>query len=149
MHYKKGIFISLMSLSLLFGSSSVSLADETSVSMSGMDMGGKATTHTEPVAVDPHDSSSPDGHEAAPDMDPNMEGMMESSKPSMSEDETNSNEHGEVSEGHGEATGGHGESGETSEDVSWTVVGGFSAINLLVIITAGLLKFLKKPQLEV
>jgi hypothetical protein len=80
-------------------------------------------------------------HEAMPGMDSNMEGMKESSD--------SSDPHREQSSGHGEASGGHGQSSETSEDVSWTVVGGFSAINLLVIITAGLLKFLKKPQLEV
>lgn len=133
---KKGIIISLMAVSLLFSYTSVSLADEKGGSMGGMNMGGSSTTQTAPIEKNGQDSQSmstqPQSsnskamseHEAMPGMDPNMEGMQESS-------------------------GGHGESGGTSEGVNWIVVGGFLAINALIIIIAGILKFTKKvlPQL--
>lgn len=109
---KKGIVISLMSVSLLLSFTSVSLA-ETGGSMGGMDMGGSTTTQTAPVEKN--------AHEAVPGMDSNMEGMQESS-------------------------GGHGESSETSEGVNWIVVGGFLAINALILIIAGVLKSSKKVQ---
>ncbi|AHF08399.1 hypothetical protein [Desulfitobacterium metallireducens] len=44
---------------------------------------------------------------------------------------------------------GEGHSGtEGATGVNWPVVGGFSAINLLVIGTAGVLKFIKRSKLE-
>jgi hypothetical protein len=105
---KKGIFISLMSVSLLFSFTSISLADEKGGSMGGMNMGGSTTTQTAPVEKSEQD--------AMPGMDPNMEGM------------------------------GHGESSEASEGVNWIIVGGFLAINALIIISAGILKSSKKVQ---
>ena len=128
---KKGIVISLMSVSLLFSFTSISMADEKGGSMGGMNMGGSTTTQTAPVEKKAQDSQSkslqPEAsnsnetseHEAMPGMDPNMEGMQESS---------------------------HGESDEASEGVNWIVVGGFMVINTLIIIIAGVLKSSKKVQ---
>lgn len=138
MRFKKGIYITLMSLGLIFGSSSISLAGVTVVSMNGMDMGGSIKTQAAPAEVDAHGSTSA-GHQATPDMDPHMEGMENSSESAISNGE-------EISGGHGEASGGHGEGEETSEGVNWWVVGGFLAINSLIIFIAGLLKISKKPQ---
>lgn len=152
MQFKKGITITLMSLGLIFGSSSVILAGETVVSMNGMGMGGSAKTQAVSAGADAHDSSS-SGHEATPDMDPQMEGMENSNESNMSKGEETSGGHGEAdseeqsaSGGHGEASGGHGEEEETSEGVNWWVVGGFLAINSFIILLAGLLKISKKPQ---
>lgn len=108
---KKGIMVSGLSLSLVMGLASISLA------MEGMDMGESKSTPS---------SASNAQHEATPGMDSDMPGM-ESNTPS--------------SDGHGE--------NEASEGVNWTVVGGFLAINLLVIGTAGILKFTEKPKFEI
>lgn len=74
--FKKGIFISLMSVSLLFSFNSVSLADE----MGGMNMGGSSMQQTAPV-----ESHATSEHEAMPGMDPNMEGMQGSGHGESSE----------------------------------------------------------------
>lgn len=147
---KKGIFISLMSVSLLFSFTSVSLADEKGGSMGGMNMGGSTTTQTAPVEKKAQDSQSKSTqpqasnsnatseHEAMPGMDPNMEGMKESG------------EHEGTAGMDPEMEGmGHDESSEASEGVNWIIVGGFLAINALIIIIAGVLKSSKKvlPQL--
>ncbi len=106
---KKGIVISLMSVSLLLSFASVSLADEKGGSMGGMNMGGSS----QPQASNSNLTSE---HEETPGMDPEMEGM------------------------------GHGESSEASKGVNWIIVGGFLAINSLIIISAGILKSSKKVQ---
>lgn len=78
------------------------------------------------------------------------EGMNHNSESNASQDQTNpegeqsSGEHGSASGGHGEASGGHGESSGASDEVNWAIVGGFSGINLLVIASAGILKFMKR-----
>lgn len=130
---KKGIIISLMAVSLLFSFTSVSLADEKGGSMGGMNMGGSSTTQTAPAVKNSQDSKSmstqpqssnsnaTSQHEVVPGMDSNMEGMQESS-------------------------GGHGESSGTSEGVNWIIVGGFLAINTLILIIAGVLKSSRKVQ---
>ncbi|HVJ47697.1 hypothetical protein [Desulfitobacterium sp.] len=114
---KKGVMVSLLSLSLVMSLTSITLAagsiDGMDPNMQGMDMGASASTAPNTQ------------HEATPGMDPNMPGM--ESNPS---------------------TDGHGENGG-SEGVNWTVVGSFLAVNLLVIGTAGVLKFTRKPKLEI
>ena len=66
--------------------------------------------------------------EATNDMGMNMSGM--------------GNE-GKQAEEHGSSSGsdGHGEEPSASEGVNWGVVGGFSAVNLLIVTIAGVLKF--------
>ncbi|MEL1134687.1 hypothetical protein AAC978_05815 [Desulfitobacterium sp. THU1] len=114
---KRGMLISLISLSLLFSFTSISLAEE-SGQMGGMDMKVESTSE-----------NSMSEHEATPDMDLNMEGMKESDK-----EEKNTGEHGE------EQSEGHEEKGETSEGVNWVVVGGFLAINAMIILIAAISK---------
>lgn len=87
-------------------------------SMNGMNMGT------------PSAASQSVQHEATPGMEPDMPGMVGMEGTSTSED------------GHG-----HGHS-EESEGVNWAIVGGFLAVNLLIIGTAGVLKFTQKPKLE-
>jgi hypothetical protein len=154
---RKGLFIGFISIGLLFGTVSISLASEGDSGHAGMNMGGSTTTQSPPKVNDTQamqsmnsaseGSHSEAGHEATPGMDPNMEGMShgEASSPV----EQNSGGHGaSSSEGHGEAGGGHGESAPSSEGVNWAVIGGFLGINGLTIIIAGILKAAKKIQLE-
>lgn len=118
---KKGMLIVLMSASLLFSFTSISLAEE-SGQMGGMNMDTHESQSTE---------NSMSEHEATPDMDPNMEGMIESDK---------GGEHGE------EESQGHEEKGETSEEVNWVVVGGFLALNAMIILSAAISKHSNKVQ---
>lgn len=124
MKVRKSIYIGVLSLGMLLGLATVSMADE----MNGMNMGGnsmQSDQHSATSGMDPNMpgmnmNSNPapnDQHKATSGMDPNMPGMNGSEK---------------QSDGHNES--------ETSEGVNWPVVGGFSAINLLVIVAAGILK---------
>lgn len=88
-------------------------------SMDDMDMGA-------PAAAAPSAQ-----HEATPEMDTDMPGM-DKNEPT----------------GTSSANDGHGEN-EASEGVNWSVVGGFLVINLLVIGSAGVLKFTQKPKFEI
>jgi hypothetical protein len=153
MALKKALSVGIISIGLLLGSVGVSLAAEGD---SGGHGGGHGTTQSKPIvtevkeapmkssSVEADHSSAQSGHVATPDMDPNMPGHGEPSTQAESID----GGHGEAA-GHGAAGGGHGESDSASEGVDWMVVGGFLAINALVIITAGLLKISKKPLTQV
>ncbi|HBV85637.1 MAG TPA: hypothetical protein DEF42_03055 [Desulfosporosinus sp.] len=147
MHYKmmssrKGLSIAIIVIGLLLSSASMGFAGESDSSggHGGMDMGGSSTTHSEPKPNEvpkettnsqPEDNhSSPDsGHEATPDMDPNMPGHVESSDIGT-----------ESSDGHGGSSGGHGGGASDPEGVNWPVVWGFAGINALVVAIAGILK---------
>lgn len=164
MKFKKSIAIGVLSLSMLLGLATVSLAEE----MSGMNMGGstqnqsssqsmQSTQHEATPGMDPNmpgmnmnSSTTPtptpnDQHMATPGMDPNMPGMnmnssttpapsdphkatpgMDPNMPGMS----SNNEHSE----------------SAPEGVNWPVISGFSILNLLVIATAGVLKFKAKTN---
>lgn len=141
---RKGIMVSLLSLSLVMSLATISLAAGSN--MKGMDMGGHSTTlpqdadpstpHAAANGMDPNmpgmnmggQSAAPPSapHEATPGMDPNMPGM---EKNSQSKD-------------------GHGETGE-SEGVNWPVVGSFFGVDLLIIAVAGLKKLTRKHKLEI
>lgn len=153
MSFKKGLSIGIIGISLLLSSASISLAGEgdSSGGHAGMDMGGSATTQVEPKTnnnaneittsqPEANNSSPQSGHEATPDMDPNMPGHGEAS----SIGEQSSDEHSEESgnDSHGESSGGHGEGASDPEGVNWPVVWGFAGINAAVIVIAGILKFM-------
>ena len=134
---KKQIAIGLISLSLSLGSAGLSLADE----MNGMNMLPDSQTH----------GTTP--HAAASGMDPNMPGMgsgipgMDHNAPDI--DTNVEQSHGEQTHGVKAAAGqarGHAAKGGGSEGVNWTVVRGFLAANLLIIGTAGILKYTRKSQ---
>lgn len=122
---KKFIFTSALTLTLFFGLATVTFADE----MNGMNMVGNSTvqngTHEATPGMDPNmpgmnmpnSTLAPnDQHQATPGMDPNMPGM------------GNADQHSQGA----------------SEGISWPLVAGFSFINLLIITSAGLLKFKTK-----
>lgn len=122
---RKFIITSALTLTLFFGLATVTFADE----MSGMNMGGNSTMQNGtqeatpgmnpnmPGMNMPNSTLAPnDQHQATPGMDPNMPGM------------GNADQHSQGA----------------SEGVSWPLVGGFSLVNLLIITTAGLLKFKAK-----
>lgn len=116
---RKGIMVSLLSLSLVMSLATISLAAGSNMNgmdpnMPGMNMSGQS-------AAPPSAS-----HEATPGMDPNMPGM---EKNSQSKEE-------------------HGETGE-SEGVNWPVVGSFFGVDLLIIAVAGLKKWSTKHKLEI
>lgn len=137
MSFKKGLSIGIIGISLLLSSASISLAGEgdSSGGHAGMDMGGSATTQVEPKTnnnaneittsqPEANNSSPQSGHEATPDMDPNMPG------------------HGEASSSGEQSSGGHGEGASDPEGVNWPVVWGFAGINASVVVIAGILKFM-------
>lgn len=92
----------------------------TAAEMSGMDMGGMDKSATQTQLFGESGSLSTEQHKATAGMDSNMQGMQ------SSEEQSNVNGSG----------------------VDWPVVDGFAIINLLVIGSAGVLKFKKKilPQ---
>lgn len=165
---KKGFMVSVLSLSLVIGSASISLAMEgmgdhssaaSSANMPGMKNSDSISTvlyeanfgtdsnisGTENIASASTVPSEP--HEATPGMDPNMSGMDTGASASTAPNAPHEATPGMDSDMPGMESNGHGENGE-SEGVNWTVVGSFLAINLLVIGTAGVLKFTKKPNLR-
>jgi hypothetical protein len=142
----KSVLAGVVTLLLVLGLASIGLADEMGgMNMGGMDMGGSPSSqapadhntsketdsHTESNKTDANSQPSAQSndmanmpgmgeqHEATPGMDPNMPGM--------------------ESDGHGEGA---------SAGVNWFVVGGFLTINLLVIGTAGVLKFTKSIPVQ-
>ena len=150
MSFKKGLFIGIIGIGLLFSSASMGFAAEgdSAGGHAGMDMGGSTTTHVEPKSNDTRNettnsqpeanhSSTQSGHESTPDMDPNMPGHGEASGIGD-----------QSSDGHGEASssGGHGEGASDPEGVNWPVVWGFAGINALVIAIAGILKFMNNNK---
>lgn len=141
MSIKKGLFIGIIGIGLLLSSTSMGFAAEgdNAGGHAGMDMGGSTTTQVEPKSNDTRnettnsqpkaDNSSTDsGHEATPDMDPNMPG------------------HGEASGMDEQNSGGHGEGASDPEGVNWPVVWGFAGINTLVVAIAGILKFMNNNK---
>lgn len=146
---KKGFMVGVLSLSLVMGLASISLAIEgmgdhsAAASSANMpDMENIASASAVPSAP----------HEATPGMDTNMPGMdmgaSASATPSTPHEATPGMDPNMAGMESSQSTDGHGENGE-SEGVNWTVVGSFLAVNLLVIGTAGVLKFTKKTKLEI
>ena len=154
---KKGLFAGIIGIGLLLSSVSISLAGEgdSAGGHGGMNMSGSTTPQVESKSTDtPNETtnSKPEadnssmelGHEATPDMDPNMSGHGEPS----GMDEQNSDGHDEASSsgGHGESSDGHGEESSAPEGVNWPVVWGFAGINALVVVIAGILKFMNNNK---
>lgn len=141
MSIKKGLFIGIIGIALLLSSVSISLAAEgdNAGGHGGMNMGGSTTTQVESKSNDtPNEttnsqpeanhSSTQSGHEATPDMDPNMPG------------------HGEASSSGEQSSDGHGEEASDPEGVNWPVVWGFAGVNALVVAIAGILKFMNNNK---
>ncbi len=122
----KSLCVGVLAVGLLLGFASISLADE----MGGMNMGGQATGTQQQTPSQQNgtlpgtDNSS--SHNMANGTEQNHNNSESTAMPGMESDH----------EG-------------TSEGVNWFVVGGFLTVNLLVIGTAGALKFTKSipPQL--
>lgn len=135
---KKGLAIGIIGIGLFLTSTGLSFAGEgdSSGGHGGMNMGGgtsaqaetksnDAPNETSKPQLEPHDTGTMSGHEATPDMDPDMPG------------------HGEASNAGEEKGGGHGEGASDPEGVNRPVVWGFAGINALVVAIAGILKFMK------
>ena len=143
--FKKGLSIGIIGIGLLLSSVSMSFAavGDSAGGHAEMDMGGSTTPHVEPKTNDTrnaitnsqaeaNNSSPQSGHEATPDMDPNMPGHGEAS----SIGEQSSDQHSDAS------SGGHGEGSSDPEGVNLPVVWGFAGINAFVVAIAGILKFM-------
>ncbi len=155
MNVRKGICLAVLSLSILLGLAAVSLADDMSgMDMGGMNMGGNSTVQRAPSAKAQDNAGMSNGSQNQPaaasmqsgqnenmsGMDPNMPGMDMNANPvpHKAGSGMDPNMPG-MSSG---TSAGHSGNG-TAAGVNSAVVGGFSAINLLVITAAGILKYKK------
>lgn len=136
---RKVFTIVMLSLSLVMGFTSISLAAESN--MSGMDMSGQSASKssaTAPSTSVPNVPSSNTQHEATPGMDPNMPGMTSNTQ-NMDPNTPGMDPNMPGMQGQSQSQGEH-DAGE-NEGVNWPMVGGFSVVNLLVIGMAGILKY--------
>lgn len=143
---RKSFLVGVLSLSLVLSLASVSLA---AGSMGGMDMGSQSAT--------PNTAEQSATHEAAPGMDPNMPGMNMGGQPSTQPSASSATPHEATPgmdpnmpgmENNSQSKDGHGETGE-SEGVNWPVVGSFLGVDSLILIVAGVMKFIRKSKLEI
>ncbi|WP_425805083.1 hypothetical protein ACHOLT_00770 [Desulfitobacterium sp. Sab5] len=140
---RKSFLVGVLSLSLVMSLASISLATESN--MNGMNMGGHSDT--------PNTSTQSAPHEAAPGMDQNMSGMnmggQATTPPSTPHEATKGMDPNMPGmENNNQSKDEHGETGE-SEGVNWPVVGSFLGTDVLILIVAGVMKFIRKSKLEI